>query len=71
MMSVFNVTFQPFFLTAVDTDTETIGLYIYNASRGTGLHEPATLGLFCSLVGAPVILGARSLLNRCFKNVGF
>ncbi len=71
MMSVFNVTFQPFFLTAVDTDTETIGLYIYNASRGTGLHEPATLGLFCSLIGAPVILGARSLLNRCFKNVGF
>ncbi len=71
MMSVFNVTFQPFFLTAVDNSTKTIGLYIYNASRGSGLQAPATIGLVCSLIGAPIICTVRWGLNKCFKNVGF
>jgi ABC-type sugar transport system permease subunit len=71
MMSVFNVTFQPFFLTAVDNSTKTIGLYIYNASRGGGYHVPATIGLVCSLIGAPIICTVRWGLNKCFKNVGF
>jgi len=71
MMSVFSVTFQPFFLTAVDNSTQTIGLYIYNASRGSGLQAPATLGLFCSLIGAPIICLVRFGLNKRYKNVGF
>lgn len=71
MMSVFNVTFQPFFLTSGNFNTMTIGLHIYQASTGSGLQEPATLGLFCSLIGAPIIVATRSGLNKCFKNVGF
>jgi ABC-type sugar transport system permease subunit len=71
MMSVFNVTFQPFFLTSGNYDTMTIGLHIYEASGGTGLQEPATLGLFCSVVGAPLIVATRWGMNKCFKNVGF
>jgi ABC-type sugar transport system permease subunit len=71
MMSVFTVTFQPFFLTSGQYDTMTIGLHIYQASGGSGLQEPATLGLFCSVVGAPIIVSVRYGLNKCFKNVGF
>lgn len=71
MMSMFNVYLQPFFLTSGTNDTMTIGLHIYQASQGSGLNEPATLGLFCSLIGAPIIVGTRSLLNRCFKEVNY
>jgi ABC-type sugar transport system permease subunit len=71
MMSVFGVTFQPFFLTQGQYDTMTIGLQIYQESGGSGLQEPATLGLFCSVVGAPIIVATRYGLNKCFKNVGF
>jgi hypothetical protein len=44
---------------------------IYNASRGSGLQAPATIGLVCSLIGAPIICTVRWGLNKCFKNVGF
>lgn len=71
MMSVFNVTFQPFFLTQGNYDTMTIGLRIYWDSGGSGLQGPATLGLFCSIVGAPIIVATRWGMNKCFKNVGF
>lgn len=71
MMSMFNVYLQPFFLTSGNNDTTTIGLQIYQASQGAGKNEPATLGLFCSLIGAPIIVGIRSLLNRCFKEVNY
>ncbi|MCR4562040.1 MAG: sugar ABC transporter permease [Bacilli bacterium] len=71
MMSVFNVTFQPFFLVSGQYDTMTIGLHIYQASTGSGLQEPATLGLFCSIIGAPIIVATRWGMNKCFKDVGF
>ncbi len=71
MMSVFNVYLQPMFLTQGTYNTMTIGLSIYQQSRGAGLHEPATLGLFCSLIGAPIICGVRYLLNRKYKDVSF
>ncbi len=71
MMSVFNVYLQPFFLTEGTYDTMTIGLKIYQESGGAGLNTPATLGLFCSLIGAPIILGTRSLLNRVYEDVSF
>lgn len=71
MMSVFNVTFQPFFLVSGQYDTMTIGLKIYQQSGGSSLQDPATLGLFCSIVAAPIIMIVRSLMNRCFKDVGF
>ncbi len=71
MMSVFNVYLQPMFLTQGTYNTMTIGLSIYQQSRGAGLHEPATLGLFCSIIGAPIICGVRYLLNRKYKDVSF
>lgn len=72
MMSVFNVYLQPFFLTAGQYGTTTIGLQIYWISQGnTNLQTGATLGLFCSLIGAPVILGVRALMNRCYADVDF
>jgi ABC-type sugar transport system permease subunit len=73
MMSVFNVTFQPFFITgeSANSATETIGMNIYFASQGSAKNIPATMGLICSLVGAPIICLVRWGMNKCFKNVGF
>ncbi len=73
MMAMFNTTFQPQFLTPGDKGTQTIGLYIYLQSQtGTGaLNVPATLGLFCSIIVAPIIVGVRALMNRAYKDVGF
>ncbi len=71
MMSVFNVYLQPFFLTQGQNDTMTIGLQIYQQSGGAGLNTPATLGLFCSLIGAPIILGTRRLLENVYEDVSF
>jgi ABC-type sugar transport system permease subunit len=71
MMSVFGVFMQPMFITQGQYDTMTIGLHIYQASRGIGLNEPATLGLFCSIIGAPIILLTRFLLNKRYGDVEF
>lgn len=73
MMSVFSVAFQPFFLTGDATDiyTKTIGEYIYFTSKGGNYTDVATLGLFCSLIGAPIICATRWGLNKAFANVGF
>ncbi len=71
MMSVFNVFMQPMFITQGQFNTMTIGLQIYQQSRGSGLQEPATLGLFCSLVGAPIIVLVRYLLNKKYEDVSF
>lgn len=71
MMSMFNVFLQPMFLTQGQYDTMTIGLQIYQQSRGAGLNTPATLGLFCSILGAPVIVTVRWLLNKKYQDVSF
>ena len=71
MMSVFNVFMQPMFIIEGRYNTMTIGLQIYQQSRGSGLQEPATLGLFCSLVGAPIIVLVRYLLNKKYEDVSF
>lgn len=73
MMSVFSIAFQPFFLTGSATDayTKTIGEYIYFDSKGGNYSTVATMGLFCSLIGAPIICGVRALMNKAFANVGF
>ena len=73
LMAMFNIYLQPFFLTAGanGTNTMTIGLQIYNASQGTNKAEPATLGLFCSLIGAPIIMTIRHFLNKMFTGVDF
>ena len=71
MMSMFNVFMQPMFLTQGQYNTMTIGLQIYQQSGGAALQEPATLGLFCSLVGAPIIVFVRSMLNKKYEDVSF
>ncbi len=73
MMSVFSIAFQPFFLTGSATDnyTKTIGEYIYFTSKGGNYTDVATLGLFCSLIGAPIICATRWGMNKAFANVGF
>lgn len=71
MLSVFNVFMQPMFLTSGSYGTMTIGLEIYNASRGAGLNSPATLGLACSIVGTPIVLAVRAGMNKMYGDVTF
>ena len=72
MMSVFTVFLQPFYLAPKVNTTWTIGTNIYFASKGQiALNAPAALGLFYSLIGAPIIVGARSLLNKFFGEVSY
>ena len=72
MMSVFTVFLQPFYLAPGVQETWTIGTHIYFAAKGnTALNEPAALGLFYSLIGAPIIVGSRTLLNRFFREVSY
>lgn len=71
MMSMFNVYLQPFFLTSGQYYTRTIGLEIYEVSQGANKATPATLGLFCSLIGAPIILTVRHFLNKMFAEVDY
>ena len=72
MMSVFTVFLQPWYLAPKVNTTWTIGTNIYFASKGyRALNAPAAMGLFYSLIGAPIIVGARSLLNRFFGEVSY
>lgn len=72
MMSVFTVFLQPFYLAPAAQSTWTIGTHIYfEAQGGIALSEPATLGIFYSLIGAPIIVGSRTLLNRFFREVSY
>ena len=72
MMSVFTVFLQPFYLAPAQNTTWTIGTNIYFASKDfRALNGPAALGLFYSLIGAPIIVGTRSLLNRFFGEVSY
>ena len=72
MMSVFTVFLQPFYLAPAVNTTWTIGTNIYFAAKGQiALNEPAALGLFYSIIGAPIIVGTRTLLNRFFGEVSY
>ena len=72
MMSVFTVFLQPFYLAPKVNTTWTIGTNIYFASKGgRALNSPAALGLFYSLIGAPIIVGTRSILNKFFGEVSY
>jgi len=72
MTSMFTVYLQPFFLTGFEKETKTLALVIFNeASIPAQYNYLATLGLFCSLIGAPLIMLARWGLNKCFAEVEF
>ena len=72
MMSVFTVFLQPFYLGANQKEMWTIGTHIFFESKSNrALNAPAALGLFYSLIGAPIIVGTRSLLNKFFGEVSY
>lgn len=71
MLGFFGTYLQPMLLTQGQYGTNTIGLQIfYEADVPMKVHA-ATVGLVWTLIGAPVILGVRSLLNHFFKEVNF
>ena len=72
MMSVFTVFLQPFYLGANQKEMWTIGTHIFFESKSNrALNAPAALGLVYSLIGAPIIVGTRSLLNKFFGEVSY
>ena len=72
MTSMFTVYLQPFFLTGYISETNTLALRIFvEASTPAKYGYLATLGLVCSLIGAPLIMLARWGLSKCFAEVEF
>ncbi|MCH5180948.1 MAG: sugar ABC transporter permease [Erysipelotrichales bacterium] len=71
MMGVFGTYLQPMLLTGTTPSTITIGLQIFNDSQGAALNNPATMGMVCTLIATPIVLGIRALLNSFFKEVNF
>ena len=71
MMGVFGTYLQPMLLTAGQNNTNTIGLQIFRESTNVAKNHPATIGLFCTIIGTPIVLGTRALLNHFFKEVNF
>lgn len=75
MMSVFGVTFQPLFLyNGVKPEYNTIGLEIYLVAAGgryEDLTRASTLGIFVTVIAAPVILVTRHFLDKVFPDVDF
>ena len=72
MTSMFTVFLQPFFLTGYIAETKTLALRIFvEASAEAQYGYLATLGLVCSLIGAPLIMLARWGLSKCFAEVEF
>ena len=71
MMGFFGTFLQPMLLVEGQYGTKTIGLQIFYEADTPGRVHAATLGLLCTIVGSPIILGVRSLLNHFFKEVNF
>ena len=73
LMSMFNVYLQPFFLVGgvvPTTRTVTLGLKIYTEANNSK-QIIATYGIFCSIIGAPIIMTIRHFLNKMFAEVNF
>ena len=74
LMAMFTVYLQPFFITGgyhPNQGLVTVGLEIYFKSQANNKAAPATLGLFLSLIGAPIIMTIRHFLNRMFGEVNY
>jgi ABC-type sugar transport system permease subunit len=70
LMATFGVAMQPMMISG--NINNTIGLEIYSTSRnGNNLQTPATLGMICTLVAAPVILTIRHFMEKAFADVSF
>lgn len=71
MMGFFGTFLQPMLLTEGQYGTMTIGLQIFYEADVPARNHAATMGLVCTMIGSPIILGVRSLLNHFFKEVNF
>ena len=74
LMAMFTVYLQPFFIAGgyyPNQGMVTVGLEIYFKSQAPNKTVPATLGLFLSLIGAPVIMTIRHFLNKMFGEVNY
>lgn len=71
LMAPFSVFLQPMFLTKGMHNTKTIVFKIFEVTQGggSGMEYWATFGLVISLIGAPIVVGARKLMERCFRDV--
>jgi ABC-type sugar transport system permease subunit len=70
--SIFTVLMQPLLLTPSSSDTYTISLIIYDAvNTGSNLPYAATLGLVATLIGLPLILGTRKIMNHFFTEIEY
>lgn len=71
MLGFFGTYLQPMLLTLGQYDTMTLGLQIFYEADVPNKVHAATVGLVWTLIGAPIILGVRTLLNHFFKEVNF
>ena len=71
MLGFFGTFLQPMLLTLGQFDTMTLGLKIYYEADVPNKVHAATVGLVWTIIGAPIILGVRTLLNHFFKEVNF
>ena len=74
LMAMFTVYLQPFFITGGYNPNQglvTVGLEIYFKSQSPNKTVPATLGLFLSIIGAPIIMTIRHFLNKMFAEVNY
>ena len=71
LMAPFSVYLQPMFLTKGMHNTKTISFKIFESTQGggAGMEYWATFGLFLSLIGAPIILAIRKIMERCYRDV--
>jgi len=69
MMGVTGTYLQPMLLVGNNpkTFTNTIGLIIFQEANNVTKNHPATIGLICTIIGTPIVLGTRAFLNRFFK----
>jgi len=71
MTSVLTVFLQPLLLTEGRLSTNTIALSIYKQTQAGMEFVPATTGLICSAVAAPIILLVRKYMSRLWSEVEF
>ena len=70
---VFTLFLQPMLLTSggPNNQTMTITYYIVQMTNGNQLEKAATMGIFFSLIGIPIIFGVKALMERITPQVEF
>ena len=76
LAGIFNMSGPVLLLTEGEYGTSTIGYYILHeillVSKGTGnLNYPAAVGLFFTVIGVPLVLGTKALLDRIGQTVEY